>query len=100
MTTTAEHPDLQRLRDITRSRPRVASLDDALDGWVDPAVMDTVLKSYFHWLPGRFEEAGLDVAWLSDLDSTAVEVVGFTFTDAFLLGAMFQAAGGHREVDA
>ena len=91
MTSTTEHPDAERLYAVAtehRRQPGV-SLLEALDGWVD---RDTLLLLCIRHFKLTQEHA--------KPQATAEELYEFAFVDAFLLGAQFQAAGGHREVDA
>jgi len=89
MTSVTEHPDTERLYTVAKEHRRQpgTSLLEALDGWVDRDALLLLCIRHFrltqeHAKPGTPME----------------ELYQFGFVDAFLLGAQFQAAGGHREV--
>jgi hypothetical protein len=91
MTTTERaHPDEQRLAVLIQHPDPVA-----VDDWVDPDTLTHVADLFgTTFLQMLIEHGKLDdtitSGGLSDLMS-------YSFTRAFVLGAQFQAAGGHRD---
>ena len=89
MTSTTEHPDAERLYAVAeehRRQPGV-SLLEALDGWIDRDTLLLLCVRHFRLVEENAKSR-----------ATSEELYQFGFVDAFLLGAQFQAAGGHREV--
>lgn len=84
-----EHPDTKRIRAALEviQQPDHADLPAQVEGWVDPETMEELLGNYLRLDP--------DVDFL---DLRTMRKISAAFAHGFLLGAQFQAAGGHREV--
>jgi hypothetical protein len=102
MTSTIDHPDAHRLHAIAVERTQgPSSLFDMMSGWIDLDTLQAVAVMQFRWLKKQVDTDLVIRRLLSNPDTAeeaAEEIFGFVYADAFLMGAQFQAAGGHREV--
>ena len=102
MTSTTEHLDAHRISAIAGERAKASgNLFEMLSGWVDPSTLQAVAVMQFRWLKKQVDTDLVIRRLLSNPDTAeeaAEEIFGFVYADAFLMGAQFQAAGGHREV--
>jgi hypothetical protein len=96
-----EHLDAHRLHAIAVERTQGPSnLFDMLSGWVDPDTLQAVAILQFRWLKKQVGGDAIIRVLLADpdkADQAVEEIFGFVYADAFLMGAQFQAAGGHRD---
>ena len=103
MTASSEHPDAERLRGITEERNAHEGepMFDAVARFVDPHVAKTLVLSYLEAVREDVEvEDSTLHGMLMDPNSSVMKTMIGIYLDGFLIGAQFQAAGGHREVDA
>jgi hypothetical protein len=94
-----EHPDWQRLTDVIEEiqQAKDTSILASLDGWVDVETMEQLVTNFIGALRNK-AKTGTDVMYLAMfMDPMAVKTFGETFVHGFLMGAQFQAAGGHRD---
>jgi len=102
MTSTIDHPDAHRLHAIAVERTQGPSnLFDMMSGWIDLDTLQAVAILQFRWLKKQLGGDEIIRVLLADpdkADQAVEEIFGFVYADAFLMGAQFQAAGGHQEV--
>ena len=97
MTPIADHPDLERLRQVLDAQNEHAdSIEEALDGWIDPGALQRMLSIYVRSLRRVLHEQSMDFGDLAEPKALG-RALAASFTSGFLTGAQFQAAGGHRE---